>query len=422
MTARRPILLDVTRLFALGWAGKKPTGIDRVCLAYLRHYRHHALAVLQHRGVFRVLTEKHSESLFGLLAEPVSNCRRQLNRMVPSILLDSAPSSNLTGKVYLNVGHTDFDLPSHWQWIKSTGVRSLYMIHDLIPINHPDFTTPHAVRRHLGRVNHAMRKADGVITNSNSTLAELRDFAATHDLNLPPVLPAPLGTDHLDEASPSQSKPDHHFVYVSTIEPRKNHLLLLRVWQALIAKSEREPPKLVLIGQWGTHSEPVRQMLRNNPRLSHYVTVLDNCEDAEMVSWIASSKAVLLPSTAEGYGLPLAEAMAMKIPVIATDLPCFREIGDRIPMLVAENEDSAWEAAITAFLRKDDEADRQRALLSSHQPRRWSDHFRLVDDWIAGERAGVRADTSVDRSPPERVSLAAFTLGSSGLNEEALQP
>lgn len=422
MTARRPFLLDVTRLFAIGWANKRPTGIDRVCLAYLRHYRHRAHAVLQHRGVFRVLTEKHSDSLFGVLAEPTSNCRWQLNRMAPSILLDSAESTNLAGKVYLNVGHTDFDLPSHWQWIKSSGVRSLYMIHDLIPINHPDFTTPHAVRRHLGRVKHAMCKADGVITNSRSTLAELRDFAAVHDLNLPPVLPAPLGTDHLAGMSPSQSKPNHHFVYVSTIEPRKNHLLLLRVWQSLIAKSEREPPKLILIGQWGTHSESVRQMLRSDPRLSQYVTVLDNCEDANMVTWIASAKAVLLPSTAEGYGLPLAEAMAMKIPVIATDLPCFREIGDRIPMLVAANEESAWETAITAFLQKDDESDRQRALLSRHQPRRWSDHFRLVDDWIASERSNVRTDSSANRSQTETVNRAAFTTGSSGLNEEALQP
>jgi glycosyltransferase involved in cell wall biosynthesis len=422
MTARRPFLLDVTRLFALGWANKKPTGIDRVCLAYLRHYRHRAHAVLQHRGVFRVLTEKHSDNLFGLLNEPVSNCRRQLNRMVPSILFDNAQSADSAGKVYLNVGHTDFDLPSHWQWIRSSGVRSFYMVHDLIPINHPDFTTPHAVRRHLGRVNHAMRQADGVITNSNSTLAELREFAAAHDLSLPPTLPAPLGTDHLAGTFQSPRKPNHHFVYVSTIEPRKNHLLLLRVWQSLIAKSEREPPKLVLIGQWGTHSEPVRQMLHNDPRLSQHVTVLDNCEDADMVAWISSSKAVLLPSTAEGYGLPLAEAMAMRIPVIATDLPCFREIGNTIPMLVPANEESAWETAITEFLRKDDEADRQRALLSSHQPRRWSDHFRLVDDWIASERSRVRIGSHVNPSQPETTNLAAVKTGAGELKQEALQP
>jgi glycosyltransferase involved in cell wall biosynthesis len=420
MTVQRPVLLDVTRLFALAWAGKRPTGIDRVCLAYLRHYRHRAQAVLQHRGVFWVLSETRSDSLFALLAEPGDDRRWQLNRMAASILLDSAQSANLAGKVYLNVGHTDFDLPSHWQWIQSSGVRSFYMVHDLIPINHPDFTTPHAVRRHLGRVNHAMRNADGVITNSKSTLAELRDFAATHDLHLPPILPAPLGTDHLAGLTPSQGKPDHHFVYVSTIEPRKNHLLLLRVWQSLIANSEREPPKLILIGQWGMHSEPVRQILRSDPRLSQYVTVLDNCADADMVAWISSSKAVLLPSTAEGYGLPLAEAMAMKVPVIATDLPCFREIGDAIPMLVAANEAAAWEAAITAFLRKDDEADRQRALLSRHQPRRWRDHFRQVDDWIASDRCRVRNGSLVTPSRPRAADRAA--VGADGLNAKALQP
>lgn len=421
MKARRPFLLDMTRLFALRWANKRPTGIDRVCIAYLRHYSSRAQAVLQHRGVIRILTEKHSDSLFGLLAEPEGVCRRHLNAMAPSILLDSAQSTNLAGKAYLNVGHTDFDLPSHWQWIKSSGVRSFYMIHDLIPINHPDLTTPHAARRHLGRVNHAMHKADGVITNSKSTLAELRDFAASRDLILPPTLPAPLGTDHLAETSRPHDKPNHYFIYVSTIEPRKNHLLLLRVWQSLIAKSEREPPMLILIGQWGAHSEPVRQMLRSDPQLSRYVTVLDNCEDAEMVNWIASSKAVLLPTTAEGYGLPLAEAMAMRTPVIATDLPCFREIGDAIPMLVRANEESAWETAITEFLRKDDESVRQRGLLSRHQPQLWSDHFRLVDHWIDSGHSDVCTGSDVDPSPPEVANLASLASFYNGLNEGALQ-
>ena len=123
-------------------------------------------------------------------------------------------------------------------------------------------------------------------------------------------------------------------------------------------------------------------MLRSNPRLARHVNVLTNCSDAEASRWIRSATAVLLPSKAEGYGLPLAEAMALGTPVIASDLACFREIGDNIPLLIPAGDDAAWATAITDFLRPGGEADRQRARLSSHRPHSWKQHFQLVDDWM----------------------------------------
>jgi glycosyltransferase involved in cell wall biosynthesis len=382
MTSVRPLLLDVTRPISRAWSGRMPTGIDRVCDAYIGHYRGRAHAVVQHRGVHRVLNEKHSDALFDLLGTRDKDFRMLLLLLAPAILLSGLKPKYYAGKVYLNVGHTDFDLPSHWRWIKRSKLKAFYMLHDLIPVKHPNLTQPHAVRRQLLRVAYALKEADGIITNSQSTLYDLTKFANTRSINMPAVVVAHLGVDHIARETNSKFEPGEHFVCLSTIETRKNHLLLLRIWQTLIAAGGA--PSLIFIGQWGQGSEAVQNMLRNDPNLSSYVTVLSDCGDEETFDWVSTAKAALLPSMAEGYGLPLAEAMALGVPVIASDLPCFREIGDSIPLLLGATDEAAWEAAVTDFIRNKQGATRQRFLLKSYQPKRWHDHFQRVDQLIAG--------------------------------------
>ena len=66
----RAVLLDVTRLVSRSWTARQSSGIDRVCYAYLKHFRPRALAVVQHRGVVRVFDARRSERLFDLLLGP----------------------------------------------------------------------------------------------------------------------------------------------------------------------------------------------------------------------------------------------------------------------------------------------------------------------------------------------------------------
>lgn len=420
MTLQRSFLLDVTRALATSWTGRKPTGIDRVCDAYLRHYRARANAVIQHRGVVKVLTARHSDALFTLLEERTQHFRWKLAQLGLKVAMDSAKPEHYDGKIYLNVGHTDFDLPGHWQWVRASGLTSYYMVHDLIPIKRPDLTRPHAVRRHSARIVQALHKADGIITNSHSTLVDLRNFAAAQEMSIPPAMPAHLGVDHVAGVLRSPLASGNHFVCLSTIEPRKNHLLLLRVWRKLIERLEQENvPKLVLIGQWGRQAEHVRTLLHSDCNLSRHVLVLDDCGDAEMLRWLESAQAVLLPSIAEGYGLPLAEAMALKIPVIASDLPCYREIGDSIPLLVPATDDEAWETAITRFLNDRAEAERQRRLLSNHQPRSWDGHFRLVEGWIADLPKLAVTDANTKALQRRVPGSAAFAAARHTLHEKA---
>lgn len=393
----RPFLLDVTRLISRSWTRRHSTGIDRVCYAYLDHFGSRALAVVQHRGMLRVLTPRHSDTLFAMLAGPDSQFRSRMMTFAPRAIATGAPRVDGRGAIYLNVSHTDFDLSHHVGWTRACDLRPVYLLHDLIPITHPHFCRPHAVHRHRGRVLNALGSAAGIIVNSAATAEDLISFAAAEDVRLPSVLTAALAGAPLKAPAVTAASADPYFVCVGTIEPRKNHLALLKVWDRLVTRLGDLTPRLVVIGQWGNGSDTVREALRTNGRLSRHVTIIDRCPDDDMARWIAGAEALLMPSLAEGFGLPLVEALELGTRVIASDLSCFRELGQGIPTLLDPHDLDAWDDAIRIFSTPGGERYRQQALLPGFRPYRWTAHFEAVEPWLetllssSGTREGAPA-------------------------------
>ena len=229
MANERPLLLDVTRLIWRRWVGKLPTGIDRVCLAYLENYRGEAQAVVQRRGFRRILPEAASDRLFDTLLNPGRSVRPDLASFLGRERLRSGKGRPGRGRLYLNVGHTALQDQSYLKWTRAAGVRPVYMIHDLIPITHPEYCRAGEAARHLQRVRNMLASAVGIIGNSQATLDSLAAFAAKESTATPSMIAAPLGTD-LRRGPDFPSTPDHPtFVMLGTIEGRKNHLLLLQV-------------------------------------------------------------------------------------------------------------------------------------------------------------------------------------------------
>lgn len=380
---QRPILFETTRMIARSWSGRSPTGIDRVCHAYLRHFGPRAQAVVQHRGVVRILSTRHSDELFAMLDDMEGKRRQRIVSLALRAWHEATPQRDSGGAVYLNVSHTDFDLPSHARWVRKCRLRPVYFIHDLIPITHPQYCTPRAVARHQGRVVGALRTAAGIVVNSRSTADHLTRFARENTLPLPPLAIAPLAVDGPDDPAEPVRCGRPYFLCLGTIEARKNHCLLLEVWLRLIIQYGVDAPRLVIIGQWGAKSDPVREMLRRHTALRRYVTLITRCTDREVHDWIAGAEALLMPTLAEGFGLPLVEALASGTPVIASDLPCFRESGGGIPCLLDPTKPADWTQTIADFSAPWGDRKRQLRMLSSYRPQRWRDHFPPIEAWLA---------------------------------------
>lgn len=388
------IFLDVTRLVSRAWTRRRSTGIDRVCEAYCRHLQSRARAVVQHRGIVRVLDRHNSRKLFQMLLEPSEHFRLEALRFA-SLTLPLAPSRiDGKGALYINTSHTDFDLPAHHRWVERCNLRAVYFLHDLIPLTHPRLTSAHAVKRHLGRVRGAIWHGAGVIVNTRATEVELRRFASKRGLALPPVTVAPLAGGRvcdassaplLETVSSNDEMPDGnapYFVCLGTIERRKNYRMLLRVWGKLFETFGQACPKLVIIGQEGSKAEEIFAAYHANPDLANYVTFRTDASDAEAGRLITGARALLMPSHAEGYGLPVIEALQMGVPVIANDIPSFREIGQGIALLLDINDEAGWKRAIGRFAFADDERDRQLEMMGRFSPPTWASHFAILDPWL----------------------------------------
>jgi glycosyltransferase involved in cell wall biosynthesis len=286
------------------------------------------------------------------------------------------------GRFYLNIGHTGLDSDGFRDWVEKTDVRPVYFVHDLIPVTHPHFCRIGEALRHRGRMRTVLATAAGVIANSQATLGELADFADRNGLPFPPSLAAWLGSEPFSKPAKAGPGPPT-FVALGTIEARKNHLLLLGIWLKLVEKLGEKAPRLLIIGQRGWEAEDVFGILDGEAALRGHVVEINRASDLEIASRLESSRALLFPSNAEGYGLPLVEALALGVPVIASDLPVFREIGQGVPLLLDPADESGWEAAILDYARPESAGRAaQLARMKTFQPPNWPAHFRAVDEWL----------------------------------------
>src|SRR5438105_1390199 len=159
---QRDILIDVSRLIWRFWRGGLPTGIDRVCLAYVEHFRSRAQAMIQRGGRYYILSEKHSDLLFDLFSDGSKGFRRSFVKLAVKAIPAAGRTPGEKGLLYVNVGHTGLDEPSLTQWIAQGGLRAIYFIHDLIPLMHPEYCRPGEQAKHKLRMENVLASAHGL--------------------------------------------------------------------------------------------------------------------------------------------------------------------------------------------------------------------------------------------------------------------
>ncbi len=299
------------------------------------------------------------------------------------------------GRLYLNVGHTGLDDDGFRAWVDKADVRPVYFVHDLIPVSHPQFCRPGESERHRKRMLTVLETGRGVVANSQATIDELDRFALAQGLSPPPSLGAWLGARSFQSPQKASLSRKATFVVLGTIEARKNHLLLLKIWRRLIDRLGDKAPKLHIIGRRGWEAQDVFDRLDGDASLQRHVVETNNCSDEDLATHLASARALLFPSKAEGYGLPLVEALGSGVPVIASDLRVFREIGDGVPMLIDADDDRAWEAAILDFSHPESAARAaQVQALERFRSPTWDEHFRAVEAWLRSLPPGPAARSS----------------------------
>jgi glycosyltransferase involved in cell wall biosynthesis len=200
-------------------------------------------------------------------------------------------------------------------------------VHDAVPWTHPETLTPRGVRWHRSMAERVARTADAVVVPTQA----VRRALATH-LHLPRVVVVGEGASPQLRSGPADAElrrtrlalPDGGFLLsLATIEPRKGLDVLLT---ALADPAAPDLP-LVVVGQagWGG-VDPIR-MARDLGLPEGRVRLLGRVSDADLAVALQDATALVVPSRAEGFGLPVLEGMAVGTPVITSTDPALVEVG-----------------------------------------------------------------------------------------------
>ncbi|HHT0592280.1 TPA: glycosyltransferase family 4 protein [Legionella anisa] len=383
----KQILIGMSRLLLHGLLGRRPTGIDRVIISYLHYYKKNVRGVFQlklvHWRFNFVLSHHTTRQIMQLIDSKSKLYRFRIALLLIKSILRQQKKQNLAGSFLLNIEPTRFD--GYPQISKQEGVMNLFMVHDLIPLKYPEYCPPKRPKKFLAMVDHVVTYAHGILTNSRSTLEELHVFTSSQYKLLPPAEVVLLGSNTLLHSSTVMKKQplsQPYFVILGTIEPRKNHLLLLQVWRRLAERMKEKTPRLVIIGKRGWELENIVDFLERCDILRELVI---ECfvDDSEVVNYLTHAQALLFPTFAEGYGLPLAEALSLKVPVIASDLPVFKEIAADIPEYIDPLDGLSWLAMIEAYTDNNSvQRVSQLKRLSHYSLPTWTDHFTKVDAFM----------------------------------------
>ena len=256
------IILDMTTLLRRVIKRRTLTGIDRVGMAYVQHYGMTAQALMHFGGKTWLFSNRDSQKLFMWMTNPTSSW--SIIKILITGILSSSINTIDKNTFLLNTGNIRTDKANYLQKMHARGVKLIFLVHDIIPITYPEYCSPGEDKRHIEKMNYVLSQATGVITNSNSTLNDLKQYAQHTHQKMPPAQAALLasGINVLTPGKRPIQKP--YFVILSTIEPRKNHLLLLQVWRNLVQKYSDETPQLVVIGKRGWECENIIDLLERS--------------------------------------------------------------------------------------------------------------------------------------------------------------
>lgn len=284
--------------------------------------------------------------------------------------------------VYLNVAQFFLEFPRYFHWLKArSDVRAVFFVHDLLPLDFPEFWPSGEAKLFSRRVDTIFAFASAVITSSNSVTERVSAEWNARGAKKIPVLTMPLPPQRVLARSHDRRDDDlaahSYFVVIGTIEPRKNHDLLLNVWRSL-SKLDN-PPKLIVIGARGWESQHTIGTLERSPAIKKLVLEIGGLLDEEIHVLLANSCALLMPSFAEGFGLPILEALTLGVPVIASDLPVFRETSEGKALFLDPTDGPSWLAAILALAdRRSPAAAEARNAAAQFRPTRRDDYFAAV--------------------------------------------
>ena len=352
------IFHDVTDLINYLLSNNSPSGIQRVQMDIMRatvlmpsksgvnNYYLYLMArgvkLISQKDLIEFIDMQDKRDRAAFCKEMISNAlvvnsseilRSQVKSDDKNILfISGAPWNNINYSEFLNLMKN------------SIHCHVVQLIHDLIPLKHPEYFEQVLVNTFENYFVNCSKYIDKLLTVSAKTGKDLKFIAKHFDAKPQTGL---LGNLHKglkgDNKSGSTDFPiDEDFVlFVSTIEKRKNHEFIARVWKKLI-ELNKNAPALYCVGKLGWRSDEFYKMLAGNPKLSKKIKILSDVSDEQLSSMYEQCKYTVYPALEEGFGLPVAESLSYGKLCVAGTCDSLKEASQNLAITLDEYDAEAW--------------------------------------------------------------------------------
>lgn len=263
-------------------------------------------------------------------------------------IFEIAPQGIPEEEISIHPGDTLLMLDSSWEQyghfkpvfenVRQSGGKIVTVVYDLIPLRFPEMCAAPLVHVFQQWFRMAAEQSDILLCISRAVADDASTYLMEQMFSLakkPDIRFWHLGADlnpgnteisvrpQVEQITADKQSP--LFLMVGTIEPRKGHDFVLDAFEALWQRGENV--RLCIAGKEGWMVAKTMQRLREHPQLNKKLFLIEKFTDAEINRCYAAATALITASSAEGFGLPIVEAALHKIPVLASDIPVFREVG-----------------------------------------------------------------------------------------------
>jgi glycosyltransferase involved in cell wall biosynthesis len=240
------------------------------------------------------------------------------------------------------------------------GVRFICILYDVCGVELP-YVTPgptHQYHRHWVEIGHI---AEQLISISQFSADSYRSLIGQpnhidvpiHVAGLPNFLHARAA--EIGEVAVPDLIDRDFVVFCSTIEIRKNHILLVNLWEELRQRLPTERlPILVFVGKWGWYADNVRMIAERNFRLRPHLRILTDISDAELIWLYRHASFTVFPALSEGFGLAAAESLSFGTPVITSHCPALIEATEGLMPALHPQDFIGWRQTIEHIILDDD--------------------------------------------------------------------
>lgn len=278
-------------------------------------------------------------------------------------------------------------------WLKQKiGFEFVGSFYDGIPVVNPELVQSYYFsQKFFSHLYYLIHLSDRIFCISDFSKKQMIEICNQHNIQNVPV----LKTIHLGDSvfknptqenfSPRKHK-KHYVLYVSTIESRKNHILLLKVWQKLQREKFIDLPDLVLVGMMGWGIDELLSLYKEDKDLQKIVHFYHDVDDDELVYIYKNSRFTVFPSFVEGWGLGAVESMLYGKPCIISNCEALLEATQGLMPSASPTDIEAWSTIIERFSMDDNIIDMYKQIINEKfKSRTWEEFSFDFTQFLKGE-------------------------------------